>query len=195
MLTAVNRKTAIGPDSPYPQVTQDPLEPENARLTSLASGLQGLGAYPVFDGCGSAQGRVMAGLVDSPISQYAVIEARRTEGPSERFVIAYPDEESLRELIAGPSIIACGFASREEAQANIDADFWTAGASRKIPRDQAEKYQLGVISAKRRLGSGFNLTQTRRIVRSFLHAAVAGAILIFYSRNAVSAAIRSFVVG
>jgi hypothetical protein len=29
-------------------------------------------------------------------------------------VIAYPDEESLRDLIAGPSIIACGFATREE---------------------------------------------------------------------------------
>jgi hypothetical protein len=56
MPTAVNRKTAIGPDSPYAQVTQDPLEPENARLTSLASGLHGLGKYPVFDGCGSAQG-------------------------------------------------------------------------------------------------------------------------------------------
>jgi len=137
----------------------------------------------------------MTGLVDSPISQYAVIEARRTEGPSERFVIAYTDEESLRELIAGPNINACGFASREEAQANIDADFWTAGAWRTIPREQAEKYQLGVISAKLRLGSGFNLTQTRRIVRSFVQAAVAGAILIFYSRNAVSAAIRSFVVG
>jgi hypothetical protein len=43
-------------------------------------------------------------------------------------VIAYSDEESLRELIAGPSIIACGFASREEAQTNIEADFWTAAA-------------------------------------------------------------------
>jgi hypothetical protein len=70
----------------------------------------------------------MTGLVNSPIAQYALIEARRTEGPSERFVIAYPDEESLRELIDGPSIIACGFANREEAQANIDADFWTAEA-------------------------------------------------------------------
>jgi hypothetical protein len=39
----------------------------------------------------------MTELVDSSIAQYAVIEARRTEGPSERFVIAYPDEESLRE--------------------------------------------------------------------------------------------------
>ena len=48
----------------------------------------------------------MTELVDSSIAQYAVIEARRTEGPSECFVIAYPDEESLRDLIAGPSVPA-----------------------------------------------------------------------------------------
>jgi len=137
----------------------------------------------------------MTGLVDSPIAQYAVIEARRTEGYSERFVIAYSDEESLRELIAGPSIIACDFTSREEAQTNIDADFWTAAAWKETPRDRAEKYLHGVLSAKRRLGRGFDLTQTRNMVRVFLQAAVAGAILIFYSRNAVSTAIRSFVVG
>jgi hypothetical protein len=137
----------------------------------------------------------VTGLVDSSIAQYAVIEARRTEGPSERFVIAYRDEESLRELIAGPSIMACGFASREEAQANIDADFWTAAAWKKTPKDRAEKYQREVVSAKRRLEAGFNLTQTGRIVRGFLQAAVGGAILIFYSRNAVSTVIRSFVGG
>jgi len=137
----------------------------------------------------------MTGLVDSPNAQYAVIEARLTEGPSERFVIAYPDEESLRELIAGPSIIACGFASRDEAQTNIDADFWTAAAWKQSSRDGAEKYQRGVLSAKRRLGAGFNLTQTGRIVRGFLQATVAAAILIFYSRNAVSTVIRSFVAG
>ncbi len=68
---------------------------------------------------------VVTGLVNLPIAQYAVIEARRTESLSERFVIAYSDEESLRDLIAGPSIVGCGFASREEAQAKIDADFWT----------------------------------------------------------------------
>ena len=103
----------------------------------------------------------MTGLVDFSIAQYAVIEARRTEGPSERFVITYPDEESLRELIAGPSIIACDFTSREEAQTNIDADFWTAAAWKETPRDRAEKYLHGVLSAKRRLGRGFDLTQTR----------------------------------
>lgn len=141
----------------------------------------------------------MTGLADSSIAQYAVIEARWTGGPCERFVIAYPDEESLRELIAGPSIVACGFANREEAQAKIDADFWTAAGweqtSRRPTVDGAEKYQRGVLSAKRRAGSRFDLTHTRRIVRVFLQSAVAGAILILYSRNAVSAAIRSFVVG
>jgi len=137
----------------------------------------------------------MAGLVNSPIARYAVIEARRAEGPSERFVIAYPDEESLRELIAGPSIIACGFDSREEAQVNVDADFWTAAAWKQTPRDRAEKHQCGVLSTKPRLGAGFNLTQAGRIVRGFLRGAVAGAILIFYSRNAVSTVIRSFVGG
>jgi hypothetical protein len=77
----------------------------------LASRLQLFNAHRVFGGHGWTRGRVMTGLVNSPIAQYAVIEAGRTEGPSERFVIAYPDEESLRELIAGPSIIACGFAN------------------------------------------------------------------------------------
>ena len=43
----------------------------------------------------------MSGFVDSSIAQYAVIEAHRTEGPSERFMIGYRDEDSLRELIAG----------------------------------------------------------------------------------------------
>ena len=137
----------------------------------------------------------MTGLVDSSIAQYAVIEARRTEGPSERFVLAYPDEESLRDLIARPSIIACGFASREEAQANIDTDFCTAAAWKKTPRDRTEKYQPGVLAAKRHLGAAFNLTQAGGIVR-FLHAAVAGAILIFfYSRSTVSTVIRSFIGG
>jgi hypothetical protein len=137
----------------------------------------------------------MTELVDSSIAQYAVIEARRTEGPSERFVIAYPDEESLRELIAGPSIIACGFASREEALTSIDADLCTGALWKRTPRNRAEKYQRGVLSAKRRLAAGFNVTQTGRMVCSLLQAAVAGAILILYSRNAVSAVIRSLVGG
>ena len=97
----------------------------------------------------------MTELVDSSIAQYAVIEARRTEGPSEPFVIAYPDEESLRDLIAGPSIIACGFATRKEAQAKVDAGFWTAAAWERTCRGLtvvgAEEYPRGAFSVMRRI--------------------------------------------
>jgi hypothetical protein len=53
-------------------------------------------------GTSGLRGDIVTGFVDSSIARYAVIEARRTEGRSERFVIVYSDEESLRELIAGP---------------------------------------------------------------------------------------------
>lgn len=57
-----------------------------------------------------------------PVAQYAVIEVRRTDGPAERFVLAYSDERSLRGLIAGRNIITCGFAARDEAQAHLNAN-------------------------------------------------------------------------
>jgi len=142
---------------------------------------------------------VVTGLVNLPIAQYAVIEARRTESLSERFVIAYSDEESLRDLIAGASIVGCGFASREEAQAKIDANFWTGAVWKRTSKgaavEAAEKSQPGVLPAKRRLGVAFALTQTRRTVRGFFQAAVAACVLVFYSRNAVSTLIRLFIGG
>jgi hypothetical protein len=144
-------------------------------------------------------GDVVTGLVNLPIAQYAVIEARHTESLSERFVIAYSGEESLRDLIAGSSIVGCGFTSREEAQAKIDSNFWTGaawkGTSRGAAVEAAEKSQSGVRSAKRRLGAAFDLTQTRRTVRAFFQAAVAACVLVFYSRNAVSTVIRLFIGG
>jgi hypothetical protein len=36
------------------------------------------------------------------------------------WVIAYQDEDRLRDLIASPSIIGLDFASREEASANLE---------------------------------------------------------------------------
>ena len=54
-------------------------------------------------------------VVDSSGVQYAVIAGLRTETGPERLVIAYPNEEALRDLIAAPSIIAMGFCSAAEA--------------------------------------------------------------------------------
>src|ERR1700739_657958 len=64
---------------------------------------------------------VVTEAVDSMGMQYAVIAGLRTETGPERFVIAYPNEESLRDLLAAPSIIAAGFSSREEAAAGSRA--------------------------------------------------------------------------
>jgi len=73
----------------------------------------------------------MKELIDFSSVQYAVIEALRTETGPERFVIAYPNEQSLRDVIAAPSIIAFGFSSREEAVANTEACFSAAAAAQK----------------------------------------------------------------
>jgi hypothetical protein len=161
----------------------------------LVSDLLTLSAYRAFGPDGWNQGELMTAVVDSSIAQYAVIEARRTEGGSECFVIAYSDEESLRDLIAQPSILGCGFATREEAHAK--ATVWTPAArgqtSQGVTVDGAERFPSGVLSVRRCLGAGFDLTQTGRIVRDFLQSALATAILFFCSRNAVSTIIRSFV--
>lgn len=76
----------------------------------------------------------MPAVLDSSVEQYAVIEARGPETHSEFFLIAYFDEESLRPLIARPSIAARGIASREQAQAKIDANFSAAAAEEQTFR-------------------------------------------------------------
>ena len=48
---------------------------------------------------------------------YAIIRASGTHDSPELLVLAYADEKSLRSLIAEPSIIALGFASRSAADA------------------------------------------------------------------------------
>lgn len=47
----------------------------------------------------------MNAVDDSPDLRYAVIGVRQTETGPERIVIAYSSEESLRDLIAAPSIV------------------------------------------------------------------------------------------
>ena len=62
----------------------------------------------------------MTNRVDSENLKYAVVEAGRSELRRECIVIAYPDEELLLDLISARSIVALGFASRENAAASIE---------------------------------------------------------------------------
>jgi hypothetical protein len=74
------------------------------------------------------QGAIVNRLVDFSGVQYAVIEALQTEAGSERFVIAYRNEQSLHDVIAETCIIAFGFSCREEAVASTRACVSAAAA-------------------------------------------------------------------
>ena len=158
--------------------------------TSLEYGLQQVNACNASrTGTKIQMVAVMTNAFDfSGIPQYAVIEARRTDGPSERFVIAYSDERALRDLIAGPSIIGCSFATREQAQGR--ADVWRPLESEQpegMPTTSRRDVDRRILSAKQRLRAAFDLMVAGRIIHGFLKAATAAAILTFYSRHSVSA--------
>lgn len=114
--------------------------------------------------------------------QYAVIEVRRTAGPPERFVLAYPDERSLRDLIAAPNIVGCGFTTRTQAQAHIEEQI------RGLSRNQWQKDRCGrrremdrpSPGAKQRL-RGLRLMEAGTIVRSLFRRAIVAALLTFRS--------------
>lgn len=127
--------------------------------------------------------------------QYAVISVR-TEPRCERLVIAYPDEKSLRDVLAAPSILGLGYRSREEAQAKIDRCTTTAYPSRR-------KVTATLVTTTRSLKKfvanhefpkgGFNLARTWSIIRDLLQHSFAAAIVVFYSKNVLSAAVRALI--
>jgi len=112
--------------------------------------------------------------VDVADVRYAVLEVLRTEGGSERFVVAYPNEDCLRDVIAASRIVAFGFFSREAAVAGTETRVSTATKSDADPA----------------------LQMIRRFLVAFYNDAIAAAILTFSSRNIISSAIRmTFLAG
>jgi hypothetical protein len=74
-------------------------------------------------------------LVDTSSWRYAVITVR-SEPDRERLVIAYPDEETLKDLIDTSSIVALGYTSRADAVKNVNRSA-TTNAAAKRPRKTA----------------------------------------------------------
>jgi hypothetical protein len=116
--------------------------------------------------------------VDSGGMQYAVIAGLRTETGPERLVIAYPNEESLRDLLAAPSIIAAGFSSREEA-----------AASRETERQRREPgfAESGFAELP---GDRSVFRKLARFIASSYGDIAATVIIIFSSKSVVSAVLR-----
>jgi hypothetical protein len=123
-------------------------------------------------------------VVDFLGVRYAVIAGLRTETGPERLVIAYP-EKLLRDLIAGPSIIAVGFSSREEAVAGSRASVPTAVSYQRmleaVADERTERYQLELNWTKLRGEIGSPLgSLVRFLVTSYSHVATTViAIFIF----------------
>jgi len=118
---------------------------------------------------------------------YAVIQASREKDRPERLVISYRDENCLRDLIAAPGIIGLGFASREEAIANLEGHMSDATPSKQKPRITA---MFHATHENGDLPSGQDLVKHRRISQTTLRSAVAAVIALSYSKNIVSAMIR-----
>ena len=136
----------------------------------------------------------MNGTAQSTTAQYAVIQVSNTTHCRDRLVIAYPNEETLRDLIAGPSIVGLGFASREDAVANLQNGFPDTNIPKQVPVmmrlvDGYRKCQPGSLFVKK------GLAESRTMTHGILQFAVAAAIFIVYSKNIVSATIRAVLGG
>jgi hypothetical protein len=132
-------------------------------------------------------GDVMRVLVHCSSVCYAVIQASSKNDRPERLVIAYHEENCLRDLIAAPSIIGLGFASREEAITNLEGHMPDAAPSKQKPRFAA---MFHATHENGDLPIGHGLLKHRRIPQSILQSALAAVIALFYSKNIVSAMIR-----
>jgi hypothetical protein len=135
-------------------------------------------------------------LVDTSTWRYAVITVR-SDPARERLVIAYPDEDTLRDLIAAPSIVALGYTSRADALKNIDRCVTTKPSLKRLLTgavlDTNIRFLTECCVALRRLAGGFGLSGTSKIMRNLLHNGLAGALIVFYSRNVLSWTVRAFI--
>ncbi len=137
---------------------------------------------------------VVNDMVDSSGMRYAVIAGLRTETDPERFVIAYSNEKSLRDLIAAASIIAVGFSSREEAIAGGTRSLPTAGASYEwtpvAMAGRTGRYQQRFHWKERRAEIASALRRVAEFLVASYNDVATAATVILSSTNAVSSVIR-----
>jgi hypothetical protein len=135
-------------------------------------------------------------LVNTSAWRYAVISVRY-EPVAERLVIAYPDEETLRDLIAVPSIVTLGYTSRADALKNIDRCVTTTTSVTRLLKPASLLPNMTLLTecraALRRLAGSFGRSQTSNIMRNLLYNGLAAALVCFYSRNVLSRTARAFI--
>ena len=135
----------------------------------------------------------MKSFANCPNTQYALIRASSTHDYPELLVLSYANEKSLRSLIAKPSIIALGFASRSAADAA--GSFHHRVASQHMHamsaiRNTNQRFSIAFHFGRRRLTHALTNWKGCSDLYRAAQFIFATAILVLYSRNIVSATIR-----
>jgi hypothetical protein len=130
----------------------------------------------------------MGALVRCSTVRYAIIQASSKNDHPERLVIAYPDENCLRDLIAAPSIVGLGFGSREEAMTKLIGSMPDPRAleQKRLPIPSSYKAQQDGDAA-----SGCGLVKSHRNIFHILQCALATITVLFYSKNLFSVILRA----
>ena len=136
----------------------------------------------------------MNSFANCPNIQYAIIRASSAPDSPELLVLAYADQKSLRSLIAEPSIIALGFASRSAA--DVAASFHQRVASQHMHtmsaiRSANQRLSLAFHFGKSRLAHALTYSKACSDLYRAVQFIFATAVLVLYSRNIVSATIRT----
>ena len=130
-------------------------------------------------------------LVGTSTWRYAVI-CVRSKPDRERLVIAYPDEATLRDLIAAPSIVTLGYSSRADALKNIDRCVTTKVSLKRL-KTAVLGTNMTFLTILRRLAGGLGLSGASKVMRNLLHNGLAAALILLYSRNVLSSTVRAFI--
>lgn len=139
---------------------------------------------------------VMSSLIATSMGQYAVISVR-TMLNCERSVIAYSDEKTLRDLLAAPSIVALGYSSRQEAQAGVYGHGTISQPlQHKLMATLVTKNRQTLrefVSNHLRLKDKFSFGKTQNAFCGLLRCTFIAAVVLFYSKNVLSAVVRALI--
>lgn len=135
--------------------------------------------------------------VEARSAQYAVIQARWFGRPTECFPITYEDEEALRAIVASPSILACGIASREKALAVVRDRLSFVQCMNHLPAtaicESAERKPNRRGRTNEKGAAAINWKRTRAALSDWARRAAGAVILVICSRNVLGGLLRAFI--
>jgi hypothetical protein len=138
----------------------------------------------------------MSALLQFSNVRFAVIRLSSAKGSPERLVLAYPNEETLRGLIADASIVGLGFSSRDEAACAAGSAVTNGAAPGQADGTTGSHAEERLAHGLReQLAHRMKFSQIRRLPTTIVQLGIAAAIFIFYSKNIVSATVRAVLAG